>query len=165
MPYWSNIPKTSEFTFEVIDGTYAKRARQREAARSGHAIVAGANYGQGSSRENAALAPRYLGLEVVLAKSFARIHWQNLINFGVLPLTFDDATVFDHLEIGDVVEIARIEAALTNGPTIIAAINGKPLQLRHDLSARQIDLLLQGGVINWLRERIGTEKSMSDRVA
>ena len=165
MPYWSNIPKTSEFTFEVIDDTYAKRARQRGAARSGHAIVAGANYGQGSSRENAALAPRYLGLEVVLAKSFARIHWQNLINFGVLPLTFDDPTVFDHLEIGDVVEIARIEAALTNGPTVIAKINGKPLQLRHDLSARQIDLLLQGGVINWLRERIGTEKSMSDRVA
>ena len=165
MPYWSNIPKTSEFTFEVIDDTYAKRARQRGAARSGHAIVAGANYGQGSSRENAALAPRYLGLEVVLAKSFARIHWQNLINFGVLPLTFDDPTVFDHLEIGDVVEIARIEAALTNSPTIMAKINGKPLQLRHDLSARQIDLLLQGGVINWLRERIGTEKSMSDRVA
>jgi aconitate hydratase len=165
MPYWSNIPKTSEFTFEVIDDTYAKRARQRGAARSGHAIVAGANYGQGSSRENAALAPRYLGLEVVLAKSFARIHWQNLINFGVLPLTFDDPTVFDHLEIGDVVEIARIEAALTNSPTIMAKINGKPLQLRHDLSARQIDLLLRGGVINWLRERIGTKNTRSDRVA
>jgi len=165
MPYWSNIPKTSEFTFEVIDDTYAKRTRQRGAARSGHAIVAGANYGQGSSRENAALAPRYLGLEVVLAKSFARIHWQNLINFGVLPLTFDDPTVFDHLEIGDVVEIARIEAALTNSPTIMAKINGKPLQLRHDLSARQIDLLLRGGVINWLRERIGTKNTRSDRVA
>ena len=85
MPYWSNIPKTSEFTFEVVDETYAKGARQGGPGRAGHAIVSGLNYGQGSSRENAALAPRYLGLEVVLAKSFARIHWQNLVNFGVLP--------------------------------------------------------------------------------
>jgi aconitate hydratase len=159
MPYWSNIPKTSEFTFEVIDDTYAKRARQGGAARPGHAIVAGTNYGQGSSRENAALAPRYLGLEVVLAKSFARIHWQNLINFGVLPLTFADPATFDRLETGDVIEIVGIEAALSSGPTITANINGKPLQMRHDLSARQIDLLLRGGVINWLRERIGSGNS------
>ena len=156
MPYWSNIPKTSEFTFELVDDTYAKRARQGGATRPGHAIVAGTNYGQGSSRENAALAPRYLGLEVVLAKSFARIHWQNLINFGVLPLTFSDPAIFDRLEIGDVVEIAGIEAGLSSGQTVTANINGKPLALRHGLSARQIDLLLRGGVINWLRERIGS---------
>jgi aconitate hydratase len=167
MPYWSNIPKTSEFTFEVIDDTYAKRARQGGAIRPGHAIVAGTNYGQGSSRENAALAPRYLGLEVVLAKSFARIHWQNLINFGVLPLTFVDPAIFDRVEIGDVVETAGIEAALSSGQAINATINGKPLQLRHDLSARQIDLLLRGGVINWLRERIGSEtpESSASKVA
>jgi aconitate hydratase len=167
MPYWSNIPKTSEFTFEVIDDTYAKRARQGGAIRPGRAIVAGTNYGQGSSRENAALAPRYLGLEVVLAKSFARIHWQNLINFGVLPLTFVDPAIFDRVEIGDVVEIAGIEAALSSGQAINANINGKPLQLRHDLSARQIDLLLRGGVINWLRERIGSEtpESSASKVA
>ena len=131
MPYWSNIPKTSEFTFELVDDTYAKRARQGGATRPGHAIVAGTNYGQGSSRENAALAPRYLGLEVVLAKSFARIHWQNLINFGVLPLTFSDPAIFDRLEIGDVVEIAGIEAGLSSGQTVTANINGKPLALRH----------------------------------
>ena len=167
MPYWSNIPKTSEFTFELVDDTYAKRARQGGATRPGHAIVAGTNYGQGSSRENAALAPRYLGLEVVLAKSFARIHWQNLINFGVLPLTFSDPAIFDRLEIGDVVEIAGIEAGLSSGQTVTANINGKPLALRHGLSARQIDLVLRGGIINWLRERIGsgTPDSSASKVA
>jgi len=167
MPYWSNIPKTSEFTFELVDDTYAKRARQGGATRPGHAIVAGTNYGQGSSRENAALAPRYLGLEVVLAKSFARIHWQNLINFGVLPLTFSDPAIFDRLEIGDVVEIAGIEAGLSSGQTVTANINGKPLALRHGLSARQIDLVLRGGIINWLRERVGsgTPDSSASKVA
>jgi aconitate hydratase len=161
MPYWSNIPKTSEFTFEGIDCNYAKRARQGDASRAGHAIVAGANYGQGSSRENAALAPRYLGLQTVLAKSFARIHWQNLINFGVLPLTFAEPADFDRLETGDVVEIGGVRTTLFSGPDIVASINAKPVRLRHDLSARQIELLLQGGVINWLRERIGTAKSDS----
>jgi aconitase A len=161
MPFWSNIPKTSEFTFEVVDSTYAKRARQKSETNSGHAIVAGTNYGQGSSRENAALAPRYLGLQTVLAKSFARIHWQNLINFGVLPLTFTDPADFDDMKVGDVVEIGGIRSALLAGADVTANVNGKPLRLRHDLSARQIELLLRGGVINWLRQRIGAEKSSS----
>ena len=167
MPYWSHIPKTNEFTFEVIDDSYAKRARQGGSTRPGHAIVAGTNYGQGSSRENAALAPRYLGLETVLAKSFARIHWQNLINFGVLPLTFTDPTDLDRLEIGDVVEFQGIGSALSAGPDISASVNGRPLRLRHDLSNRQIELLLRGGVINWLRERIhpGTSDSSTPKVA
>src|SRR4029077_17101769 len=106
------IPKVSEYAFEPIDDTYPKRARQS----AGHAIVAGANYGQGSSRENAALAPRYLGLQTVLAKSFARIHWQNLINFGVLPLTFAEPADFDRLETGDVVEIGGVRTTLFSGP-------------------------------------------------
>lgn len=156
MPYWSNIPKTSEFAFEPIDDTYAKRARQGGRERAGHAIVGGSNYGQGSSRENAALAPRYLGLETVLAKSFARIHWQNLINFGVLPLTFVDPADYDRLELGDVIEIADVSGALSEGPEIEAAIrSGKDrIRLRHDLSPRQIEVLLEGGVINWVRARI-----------
>ncbi len=82
MPYWSNIPMTSECTFAPIDDTYPQLAEQGGTARSGHATVGGMNYGQGSSRENAALVPHYLGLEAVLAKCFARIHWQNLVNFG-----------------------------------------------------------------------------------
>ena len=158
MPYWSNIPKTSEFTFEVIDDTYPKRARQGGNSRAGHAIIGSSNYGQGSSRENAALAPRYLGLETVLAKTFARIHWQNLVNFGVLPLTFADPADYDRLEIGDIVEITGVRAALEAGADVPASVNrGRwSLRLCHDLSPRQIDVLLRGGVINWLRERIGT---------
>ncbi len=158
MPFWSNIPKTSEFTFEVIDDSYPKRVLQGGPGRAGHAIVAGSNYGQGSSRENAALAPRYLGLETVLAKTFARIHWQNLVNFGVLPLTFADPSDFDRLEIGDIIEIRGIRAALEAGPTVAASVNrGRyTIQLRHDLSRRQIELLLRGGVINWLRDRMET---------
>ncbi|WP_336491335.1 aconitate hydratase [Methylobacterium nigriterrae] len=156
MPYWSNIPKTSEFTFEPIDDTYPKRARQGGKERTGHAIVGGFNYGQGSSRENAALAPRYLGLKTVFAKSFARIHWQNLINFGVLPLTFVDPSDYDRLELGDVIEIADVAGALAQGPEIIANLRGGTdrIRLRHDLSPRQVEVLLEGGVINWVRARL-----------
>jgi aconitate hydratase len=160
MPFWSNIPKVSEYAFEPIDDTYPKRARQS----AGHVIVAGNNYGQGSSRENAALAPRYLGLEAVLAKSFARIHWQNLANFGVLPLTFTKPSDYEALQLGDVIKIEGISAALMGGRDIMATVNDKPLRLNHDLTRRQIDLLLQGGVINWLRERLGA-KSQSSKVA
>lgn len=157
MPYWSNIPKTSEFTFEPIDATYPQRAKQGGPGRAGHAILGGLNYGQGSSRENAALAPRYLGLETVLAKSFARIHWQNLVNFGVLPLTFADPADYDGLEIGDVVEIADVAGTLKAGKAVTARVRGREIALRHDLSDRQIEVLLAGGVINWLRARLGTE--------
>ena len=156
MPYWSNIAKTSEFTFDLIDDTYPKRARQGGRERPGHAIVGGLNYGQGSSRENAALAPRYLGLETVVAKSFARIHWQNLVNFGVLPLTFADPADYDRLEVGDVIEIADIPGALAAGDEITATLRGGTdgIRLRHGLSPRQIEVLLEGGVINWMRTRV-----------
>ena len=96
---------------------------------------------------------------MVLAKSFARIHWQNLVNFGVLPLTFADPSDLDSLQIGDVVEINGIAAALAAGQDVAATVNGKSLPLKHDLSRRQIALLLRGGVINWLRERISSENS------
>ncbi|WP_240610021.1 hypothetical protein [Billgrantia endophytica] len=100
MPYWSSVYASAPFTFEAIDADYVRRA---EATREhgGHAIVAGHNYGQGFSRENAALVPRYLGLQVVLAKSFARIHWQNLICFGALPLSFIEEADAARLEQGD----------------------------------------------------------------
>ena len=103
------------------------------------------------------MAPRYLGLEVVLAKSFARIHWQNLINFGVLPLTFVDPADHDSLEVGDVVEVRDIFKTLAAGPDVTAHVRGREIRMRHDLTARQIELLRVGGVINWLRERTGTE--------
>jgi len=154
MPYWSNIPRLGEFVYEGVDAGYPARARASFAA-SGHAIVAGSNYGQGSSRENAALAPRHLGLRVVLARSFARIHWQNLINFGVVPLTFTDPADHDRLEKGETLRFRGLHAALRAGPDVAAArADGTAIRLRHSLSPRQVELLLAGGVINWLRDRL-----------
>jgi aconitate hydratase len=155
LPYWSNIPKVAEFAFEGIDGAYAERARKRRERGERHVIVAGANYGQGSSRENAAIAPRYLGLEVVIAKSFARIHWQNLVNFGVLPLTFADPADYDRLDIGDTLRLPDVAAALKAGREFDVEVEGAggTIRVRHALSQRQIDILLAGGAINWRRER------------
>src|SRR5699024_3515650 len=104
LPFRSNLPEISKFTFEIIDPYYHKRGKKTVEA-GGHAVVGGFNYGQGSSREHAALAPRYLGLRIALVKDFARIHWQNLVNFGVLPLTFVDNDDYDLLEQGDVLEV------------------------------------------------------------
>jgi len=154
LPFRSNIPKISEFAFDVIDDSYPRRAKElRE--QGGHLVVGGENYGQGSSREHAALAPRWLGLRAVIARSFARIHWQNLVNFGVLPLTFADAADYDRIGPGDVLEIAGVYEALAGGPELSARIAGedRTIALHHDLSPRQLDLLRAGGIINWMRAR------------
>ncbi|MCV7031158.1 aconitate hydratase [Mycobacterium sherrisii] len=150
MPYWSNIAKVSEFTFEGIDCHYASRAAQSRDRGCGHAIVAGANYGQGSSRENAAVALRYLGARVVIAQSFARIHWQNLINFGVLPLNFANPAHYHRLQLGDTIRIPDIQAALTASLQIVAIVGSASdrIPLRHALSHRQIEILMAGGAIN-----------------
>jgi aconitate hydratase len=155
MPISSNVLKTAEFAFEPVDPTYPRRAMQTRDT-TGHAIVAGNNYGQGSSRETAALVPRYLGLQVVLARSFARIHWQNLVNFGVLPLTFADPADYDALGPGDLLEFSGVHQALRNRAPIAATVAGSSRQIAlvHELSPRQVDLLLCGGVINWMRERL-----------
>jgi aconitate hydratase len=150
LPFRSNIPKIAEFVYGEVDEGYSKRAREQ----GDHAIVGGANYGQGSSREHAALAPRYLGLRAVLAKGFARIHWQNLVNFGVLPLTFARAEDYDGLEQGDVIAMRDLREGLAAGSALTASIKGKGgIELAHELSPRQIEVLLAGGLINWMRER------------
>src|SRR5205085_2875517 len=114
MPLRSNIPSISRFAFDMIDPTYPKRAQTVRDA-GGHVVIGGKNYGQGSSREHAALAPRFLGLRVVLVKSFARIHWQNLVNFGVLPLTFDDASEYGRIQQGDVLRFSGIREGVKGG--------------------------------------------------
>ncbi|MGH2756299.1 MAG: aconitate hydratase, partial [Actinomycetota bacterium] len=146
LPYRSNIPKISEFTFVQIDDTYPERAG---ATRGGHAIVGGSNYGQGSSREHAAIAPRYLGLRVVVAKNFARIHWQNLVNFGILPLEFSDETDHDSIEQGDVLVFEDLRASLEDGSREIAVENESRRRgyvLRHRLFSRQTKMILAGGL-------------------
>ena len=153
LPYRSNIPKISEFTFDIIDDTYAKRARALHEQGKQHAIIGGENYGQGSSREHAALAPRYLGLQLVIAKSFARIHWENLINFGILPLTFVNADDDKRFSQGDVIQIDQVMTTIKSQQILTAKIIGKDAEIRlqHRLSQRQIEILSEGGLINWVK--------------
>ncbi len=151
LPFRSNIPEISRFAFEQIDSHYAEHAQDvREAG--GHSIVAGDNYGQGSSREHAALAPRYLGLRLVIAKSFARIHWQNLINFGIIPLTFENPDDYAEIEQNVLLHMESLRHQVADQPTIQVHINGhNTITARHGLSERQREILLAGGLINWAR--------------
>jgi aconitate hydratase len=154
LPFRSNIPKISEFTFDIVDPSYSDRATATR-QDGGHAIVGGANYGQGSSREHAALAPRFLGLRLVLAKGFARIHRQNLILYGVLPLCFEDEADWDHIEVDDVVRVADAREQVRSGPSVELCnlTRDRTLRAVHDLSDRQVEVLLAGGLINWARRR------------
>ncbi len=154
LPYRSNLPKLADFTFTRIDPDYPERARQ-----SGpHMVVAGDNYGQGSSREHAAITPRLLGLRVVIAKSYARIHWQNLANFGVLPLEFSDPEDYDRIEQGDALELVGLRAALDGEDAEVVVRNStkdETYQATHRLSTRQREAVLAGGVIPALAARQG----------
>jgi aconitate hydratase len=154
LPYRSNIPHISEFTYIHVDSDYVGRAKKH---KQGHVIIGGENYGQGSSREHAALAPRYLGLRIVIAKSFARIHWQNLINFGILPLVFKKSTDYDETHLNDVIEIDKLPDIL-NKNSFKIKINDKEIEVEQTLSKRQIELIIKGGLINWAKEDLKKKK-------
>lgn len=144
LPYRSNVPKISEFCFSVVDETFAARARE---AGKGF-IVGGSNYGQGSSREHAALAPLYLGIKAVIAKSFARIHAANLVNAGILPLIFENPDDYDEIEQGDVLRLDGVRAALEDDRIILHA-GDKNIPLRMELAERQKEVLLAGGLLDY----------------
>ena len=149
LPYRSNVPKLSEFCFTVCDETFPQRAKA--AGRS--IIVGGANYGQGSSREHAALVPMYLGVRAVVAKSFARIHAANLINYGILPLTFVNAGDYDRLAQGDNLTISGIFAGLESGKfTLTDKTTGETFALACELSPRQREILRNGGLLAYTKE-------------
>ncbi|MBI4362812.1 MAG: aconitate hydratase [Euryarchaeota archaeon] len=150
LPYRSNIPKISEYTFRDADPTFPARARQK----GGGFIVGGDNYGQGSSREHAAIAPMHLGVRAVLAKSYARIHESNLVNFGIPPLR---VAAPDALPQGDRLEITGLRRALDKGETITIKNRTRKQETpaTHALSRRQIDMLLAGGLANHLRKKWG----------
>ncbi|SFP84852.1 aconitate hydratase [Salibacterium halotolerans] len=154
LPYRSNLPEISKFAFEILNEDYYNRAMDIRDT-TGHAIVGGSNYGQGSSREHAALAPRYLGLRVVIVKDFARIHLQNLINFGILPLTFADENDFEDVEKGDMIELKNIRDTIGQSSEMTASLQGKnkKIRLRHALTERHVDIMLAGGLINWVKDR------------
>ncbi len=155
LPYRSNIPEISRFVFSQIDETYYERAmKQRE---TGSFVVGGENYGQGSSREHAAIAPRYLGLRAVIVKSFARIHWQNLINFGILPLTFENPDDWERIDRDDVLSIVDVRETIQRGRRleVINKTKDHTYLAEHSMSERQVKIMLAGSLINAVREKIG----------
>ncbi len=148
LPYRSNIPKLSEYCFGVCDETFPERAK--EAGQS--FVVGGSNYGQGSSREHAALVPLYLGVRAVIAKSFARIHAANLINAGILPLTFADPADYDRLKQGDALELTGVFESLKSGEfTLQNKTGGFGVKLKGEFSSRQQEMLLAGGLLPYTK--------------
>ncbi len=148
LPLRSNVPAISQFVFAALDPEFADRAQASAPA----AVLGGDNYGQGSSREHAALAPRYLGVRVKLAKSFARIHKANLINFGVVPLILADPSDYDRLEQGDVLEFVDLKSAITEGAEeIMATSGGREIKLRLEVTSRDRNLLAAGGLLNHIK--------------
>ena len=148
LPYRSNIPYLSKFCFEVCDPTFAERAK---AAGDG-IVIGGSNYGQGSSREHAALVPMYLGIRCVIAKSFARIHVANLINAGILPVTFANPEDYDRLEQGAKLTISNIVKGMEEGKLTVTDETGFAFQVVCNLTDRQRAILLAGGLLNYTRE-------------
>lgn len=146
LPLRSNIPAISEYTFHKIDAQFAAKAK----ALKQSIIVAGHNYGQGSSREHAALAPMYLGLRVVLAQSFARIHRANLINFGILPLTFVNEQDLERLHSEMILHLSNVHQAIQTPDSFALTLDNEsnPIWVRHDLTERQAKILLAGGLLN-----------------
>ncbi|MEX0929966.1 MAG: aconitate hydratase [Balneolales bacterium] len=154
LPYRSNILKLSEFVYYQMDETFHRRALEATESYDGHVIVAGNNYAQGSSREHAAICPRYLGQIAVLAKSYARIGWQNLINFGVLPLEFVHPDDYETITQGDVIELANLQEQLGHDEPILVEnlTNNRQYEMTHSMSGRQVGIMKKGGLINEFKE-------------
>lgn len=152
LPYRSNIPHLSQFCFAVCDTTFAERCK----AEGKGFVIGGANYGQGSSREHAALVPLYLGVKAVITKSFARIHCANLINAGILPLNFKDEADYDKISQGDELSMPNIKEEILNDKSVVLQnlTTGESYTLKYDLSQRQKDIILAGGLLNYTRESL-----------
>ncbi|MGJ0483131.1 MAG: aconitate hydratase [Methylomicrobium sp.] len=153
LPFRSNIPAISKFVFSQVDETYYDRAMA--CRQQGSFVVGGANYGQGSSREHAALAPRYLGLKAVIAKSFARIHLQNLSNFGILPLIFVNPADWDRIAQGDRLSIPDVRNAIQQGKRVrvINLTKNETYETEHPLAPNAVEMVLAGGLINLVKQR------------
>ena len=151
LPYRSNIPYLSKFCFAVCDESFSERAK----AAGQSFIIGGTNYGQGSSREHAALVPLYLGVKAVITKSFARIHKSNLINAGILPLTFANEADYDKIDQDDELELAGVRDCIENGKPVVLKnlTKGIEIPVDSDLSGRSKDILLAGGLLNYTREQ------------
>ena len=149
LPYRSNVPKLSEFCFTVCDKDFPERAK----AKGGGVILGGQNYGQGSSREHAALVPLYLGIKAVIAKSFARIHVANLINFGIIPMTLKNEEDYEKIIEGDNIKIEGFREAVANSDKAYLTVNDEKIELILNFSARQREILLAGGTLNYTKTK------------
>jgi len=152
LPYRSNIPKISEFVFTQVDESFFDRAMEYQ--DNGFAVVGGTNYGQGSSREHAAIAPRWLGTRVKIAKSYARIHRQNLANFGILPLLFKEDEDYDSIEQGDTLQLRNLRDQIQSGTDVEVtnADKDETYVVEHDLSERELKMVLNGSQISVVKE-------------
>ena len=152
LPLRSNIPEISKHCFEVVDADFPQRAL----GLGESVIIGGSNYGQGSSREHAALAPLYLGIKAVIVKSFARIHKANLVNAGILPLTFENEADYDCISQGDKLELTGIRAAVKAENSVVMknVSNGKEIILKIELSEREREIILAGGLLDYTRSKI-----------
>ena len=150
LPYRSNIPFLSQYCFGVCDKTFPERIKEEGKG----IVIGGANYGQGSSREHAALVPLYLGVKAVITKSFARIHCANLINAGILPLTFANADDYDKISQGDELSLKGIKNAIINSESavLVNLTKNEEYAINYDLSQRQKDIILAGGLLNYTKE-------------
>ena len=155
MKYRSNIPKYAEFVFETLDKKFYRRAMKNRKAGRHNIVIAGLSYGQGSSREHAAICPMYLGVKAMIAKSFERIHAANIINFGILPLIFKNEKAYDGIDQGDRLEIPGIRKILEAGRAITVrnTTKGIDFEVTCNLSRRQRDILLAGGALNAVRQK------------
>ncbi|MGA0394765.1 MAG: aconitate hydratase [Rhodospirillales bacterium] len=166
LPYRSNVQKIAQFSFDAIDENYYSHWLAEKEKGNFHALVAGQNYGQGSSREHAALAPQYLGLRLAIVKGYARLHWQNLINSAVLPLTFANEADYDKIEQGDVLVVDNIRQTLQDGDdTFTVKIKGKDTEIEGSLKAspRQREIMLVGGFSNWVKAK--NEGTLKEKAA
>ena len=153
LPFRSNIPEISKFSFSQIDESFYERAIEYQ--DKGFAVIGGKNYGQGSSREHAVIAPRFLGLKIVIAKSYARIHWQNLVNFGILPLEFESGEDLEKIDQGDILKIQNLLDQLKENKVIRVENKTKnfTFNTKHSLNDRQMEYVLKGALINVIRNR------------
>jgi aconitate hydratase len=149
LPLRSNIPEISKHVFEAVDPVFPHRALEK----GGGFIIGGENYGQGSSREHAALAPKYLGVKAVIVKSFARIHLANLINFGIVPLTFKDPADYDSIDMGDKLEV--IIGELRDDVGLRNRTKDSEIELTHSLSQLDAEILKAGGKLPWVKAKVG----------
>jgi aconitate hydratase len=154
LPLRSNIPEISKFVYNQVDPEFPEKAK----LAGNTAVIGGENYGQGSSREHAAIAPRYLGVRVKIAKSFARIHYSNLINFGIIPLIFENPEDYISIKEGDIVRFPKVKEEILHENHVTIELYDKTIKTSINLSEGDRNKILYGGLLNYIIKKSKIEK-------